>query len=226
MRLPRRRLAWLLAGALAPVALAGCSSIAAPTVKRSHDGTSGPVPLEPTPPPPAPAASPVVIATPADGSEDPLPELGPAAPLDVPVWLNSEPIALEGLRDQAAAVIAFWSFSCVECQRDVPVLTQLYERYQREDFRLISVHYPEFEFQKDLNRVREHVERLRIPYPVAVDEDLRLWNAYGRPVRPAYFGVDWYGTIRFLRAGPGQAATLGPWIDRLLAIEWTPPEPA
>lgn len=163
-----------------------------------------------------------MTVVPPASADEPLARLGKAPPIDLPVWINSAPISLASLQDNAAVVVAFWSFTNVACQQDVPFLINLYEQYQREDFRLIAVHSPEFEFQKDVARVRDHVSRLKIPYPVAVDNDLDVWNAYGARLRPSYYGVDWYGNVRFVRAGPNLAGALHEAVDPLLLVEYPP----
>jgi len=68
---------------------------------------------------------------------------------------------------------------------------------------VIGVHTPEFDFEHDLDNVRREVKDLRVDYPVAVDNDYAIWNAFSNLYWPALYFVDAQGQIRHHRFGEG-----------------------
>jgi hypothetical protein len=65
------------------------------------------------------------------------------------------------------------------------------------------VHTPEFSFEKDLENVREALLQMRVTYPVAVDSDHAIWEAFANQYWPALYFVDAEGRIRDHRFGEG-----------------------
>ena len=55
---------------------------------------------------------------------------------------------------------------------------------------IVGVHSPEFPFEKDAGNVEEAIERNGIDYPVAQDNDLATWSAYGNQYWPAEYFID------------------------------------
>ena len=67
----------------------------------------------------------------------------------------------------------------------------------------IGVHTPEFTFEHDLDNVRWAVQARKIDYPVAVDSDYEVWQAFANHYWPALYFVDAEGRIRHHRFGEG-----------------------
>jgi len=65
------------------------------------------------------------------------------------------------------------------------------------------VHAPEFEFEKNINNVKEAVKRFGIKYPVIQDNDKGTWNAYQNQYWPRKYLVDNEGYIRYDHIGEG-----------------------
>ena len=68
---------------------------------------------------------------------------------------------------------------------------------------IIGVHTPEFNYEKDLDNVREALVRLDVPYAVALDNDWKTWRAYRNRYWPAMYLLDKAGNIRYLHIGEG-----------------------
>jgi thiol-disulfide isomerase/thioredoxin len=62
--------------------------------------------------------------------------------------LNTQPLTIEGLKGKVV-LLDFSTFDCVNCIRTLPHIRQLHTTYAGDSFILISVHTPEFEFEKD-----------------------------------------------------------------------------
>jgi hypothetical protein len=68
---------------------------------------------------------------------------------------------------------------------------------------VLGVHTPEFGFEHDLDNVRRAVKDLGVDYPVAVDSDYAIWDAFSNQYWPAFYFVDAQGQIRHHRFGEG-----------------------
>ena len=82
---------------------------------------------------------------------------------------------------------------------------------------VIGNHYPEFNFEKDLDNLREAVVELNIPYPVAQDNEGETWRAYNNRYWPTLYLVDKQGDIRYIHIGEGAYQKTEQAIQELLA---------
>jgi hypothetical protein len=78
------------------------------------------------------------------------------------------------------------------------------------------VHTPEFAFEKDEDDVRRAVGELKIMYPVALDNDYKIWKAFNNSYWPADYLVDTTGKIRFHHFGEGKYGESEQQIQQLL----------
>src|SRR5258708_17092360 len=117
-------------------------------------------------------------------------------------WLNSPPLNAEGLRGKVVAV-DFWTYSCINCLRALPYVESWYQKYQDHGLVVIGVHAPEFAFEKDPGNVRRAVADLKITYPVALDNDYAIWQAFNNQYWPATYFVDASGRVRAHHFGEG-----------------------
>jgi len=80
-----------------------------------------------------------------------------------------------GLTELSGPVlINFWATDCGVCLREMPDMARLYERYQPAGFELIAVAMP----YDPPNRVLEMSEREQWPFPVALDINSDVLNAF------------------------------------------------
>ncbi len=123
----------------------------------------------------------------------------PQAPEIMPgAWLNSEPLTLSSLRGKVV-LIDFWTYTCINCIRTFPYLKNWYDKYKDEGFVLIGVHTPEFEFEKDIDNLRDALTDYDLKYPVVQDNDYKTWRAYQNRYWPAHYLIDKNGLIRYFR---------------------------
>jgi thiol-disulfide isomerase/thioredoxin len=134
---------------------------------------------------------------------DSLPDLGPAPELTNSIWLNTPaPLRLADLRGKVVG-LEMWTFDCINCQHVIPSLKAWYASYQDEGFVLIGNHFPEFGFERDLNRLRQAVAAAGIAYPIAQDNAGSTWNAYRNNYWPTLYLIDKRGRIRYVHVGEG-----------------------
>ena len=181
---------WLLG--LAALALAGCAGGAG--VEPAAQAPSE-EPGAPTEPPTAGLAQ----------TEPPveLENLGPAPELENEIWLNTEaPLRLADLRGQVV-LLEMWTFGCINCKNVIPSLRGWHADYGPQGLVVIGNHYPEFEYEADLENLREAIQLLEVPYPVAQDNEGKTWQAYENHYWPALFLIDKRGDIRYQHIGEG-----------------------
>ena len=84
---------------------------------------------------------------------------------------------------------------------------------------MIGVHTPEFSFEHDIDRVRQATKERAIDYPVALDNDYAVWNAFANNYWPALYFVDREGIIRDHHFGEGRYEQSERVIQGLLGFE-------
>src|SRR5579859_1791599 len=83
-------------------------------------------------------------------------------------WLNSPPLTAAGLRGKVV-LVDFWTYSCINWRRTLPYVRAWAEKYKNQGFVVIGVHSPEFEFEKNVDKVRWATKDMRIDYPYFID---------------------------------------------------------
>lgn len=130
-------------------------------------------------------------------------------------WLNSPPLNSDALRGKVV-LVDFWTYSCINCLRTLPYLKAWDEKYSAQGLVIIGVHAPEFAFEKDVHNVTQAVHDLAIRYPVAIDNQYAIWNAFKNEYWPAHYLVDSKGIIRHQHFGEGEYAETEQMIQTLL----------
>lgn len=130
-------------------------------------------------------------------------------------WLNSErPLMMRGLRGRAV-LVDIWEYSCVNCLRTLPYLREWHRRYGQW-LTIIGVHTPEFPFGREKTQVEMAVREQEIAYPVYLDNDYAMWDAYANRYWPAKYLIDPDGYIRYHSYGEGGYATFEQAIQTVL----------
>jgi cytochrome c biogenesis protein CcdA/thiol-disulfide isomerase/thioredoxin len=147
---------------------------------------------------------------------DALPIEGNLPPLDGAVqWLNSPPLTTQALRGKVV-LVDFWTYSCINCLRTLPYVKAWAEKYRDQGLVVIGVHAPEFAFERDVGNVTNAMKDLGITYPVAIDNDYKIWRAFNNQYWPAHYFADAQGRIRYHHFGEGNYAESERVIQQLL----------
>ena len=118
-------------------------------------------------------------------------------------WLNSPPLGPSDLKGKVV-VYDFWTYSCINCQRTLPHLRALYDRYRADGLVIVGIHAPEFDFEKDHGNVSRAVQQLGVTWPVAFDDDMAIWNSFGNNYWPEEYLTDRDGRLRQVYIGEGR----------------------
>ena len=159
------------------------------------------------------AGSAMKMAAKAPGT---LPVEGQLPPLDGAVqWLNSPPLDAQALKGKVV-LVDFWTYSCINCLRTLPYVKAWAEKYRDQGLVVIGVHAPEFAFERDVGNVTKAMKELGINYPVAIDNDYKIWRAFNNEYWPAHYFADAQGRIRYHHFGEGDYAESERVIQQLL----------
>jgi thiol-disulfide isomerase/thioredoxin len=131
-------------------------------------------------------------------------------------YINTNQTKLSDLKGKVI-LVDFWTYSCINCIRTLPYLVDWNQKYSDKGLVIVGVHSPEFEFEKNINNVKQAVARFGIKYPVLLDNDHETWNAYQNSYWPRKYLVDSDGYIRYDHIGEGGYAETENAIRNLLA---------
>ena len=115
-------------------------------------------------------------------------------------WLNTDGkrILFEKGR---VYVVHFWTFGCINCQRNLPIYSQWQNKYKNETLTIIGIHTPETEREKDVNNVIGALEEWKITYPVVFDGQTINWKNWSQHYWPTVYLVDKKGHVRYYWMG-------------------------
>ena len=133
-------------------------------------------------------------------------------------WLNSEPLGPAELQGKVV-LVDFWTYTCINWLRTLPYIRAWAKEYENDGLVVLGVHTPEFPFEQDLDNVRRAVEDMQIEYPVALDSDYAIWDAFANRYWPALYFVDREGAIRDHHFGEGRYEQSERVIQQLLAVD-------
>ena len=136
-------------------------------------------------------------------------------------WLNSEPLGPAELRGHVV-LVNFWTLTCINWLRQEPYVRAWARAYRDDGLVVLGVHTPEFSFEHDIELVRQATRERAIDYPVALDNDYAIWNAFTNRYWPALYFVDREGVIRDEHFGEGRYEESERVIQDLLGVEREP----
>lgn len=115
-------------------------------------------------------------------------------------------------------IVDFWTYSCINCIRTLPYLRQLHENYADDGLVLIGVHAPEFQFEKNVENVKDAVEKFNLTYPVVQDNDFQTRRNYNNLYWPAKYIIDRNGRVRYTHFGEGKYEETEQVVQYLLGL--------
>ena len=154
-----------------------------------------------------------------------LPVLRAAPALDPDGWINSAPITAAQLRGKVV-LYDFWTYSCINCQRTFPYIRSWYDRYRSAGLVVVGIHSPEFDFEHVRGNVVDAVKRYDVTWPVAIDNEMHIWNAFGNQYWPADYVADREGNIRYTHFGEGDYDNTENVLRKLLGVPTASPRAA
>ncbi len=146
-----------------------------------------------------------------------LPNFGQAPELVTDTWINSNtPYRLADLKGQVV-LIEMWTLGCSNCKNVIPSLIDWHEKYAESGLVIIGNHYPEFQYEEDLETLNQAVSDYGIKYAVTQDNEGKNWRAYQNRYWPTLYLIDKEGYIRYQHIGEGNYEKTEKVIQALLA---------
>lgn len=131
------------------------------------------------------------------------------------IWYNSPPLSMRQLRGRVV-LIDFWDYTCVNCIRTLPYIKEWHARYRDKGLTVIGAHTPEFLFARYESNVERGIEEFGLTYPVVVDSNMELWQAFANRYWPTKYLIDGEGYLRYAHFGEGAYAETEETIQELL----------
>ena len=150
------------------------------------------------------------------GDERPLPVEGRLASFDGATgWLNSGPLTPADLRGRVV-LVDFWTYTCINWLRTLPYLRAWDAKYREHGLTIVGAHTPEFGFERDVDNITARAEEFGVTYPVAIDSQYGVWQAFSNHFWPAVYVADADGRLRYHHFGEGEYAMTEMVIQQLL----------
>ena len=130
-------------------------------------------------------------------------------------WLNSEPLTPEGLRGRVV-LVDFWTYTCINWLRTAPYLKAWDAKYRDLGLTIVGVHTPEFGFERTVDNIVAQSRTFGVDYPIAIDSDYGVWEAFANHFWPAVYVADAEGRIRYHHFGEGEYAMQEMVVQQLL----------
>jgi hypothetical protein len=118
-------------------------------------------------------------------------------------WLNSAPLTPAALRGRVV-LVSFGTYTCINWIRSLPYVRAWADKYAGQGLVVVGVQTPEFEFEGELDNVGRAIEEMDVRYPLIVDNDYAVWQAFDNHYWPALYFVDTRGRIRHHHFGEGE----------------------
>ncbi|MEL7537404.1 MAG: TlpA disulfide reductase family protein [Pseudomonadota bacterium] len=108
---------------------------------------------------------------------------------------SGETLSLDSFRGDVV-MINFWATWCGPCREEMPILDELYSRYQRAGFQLLGVNIDD-----EPQRAKDMIAELGVSFPVLFDSSKEVSELYAVQAMPVSVMVDRDGVIRYVHHG-------------------------
>lgn len=109
---------------------------------------------------------------------------------------------------QGKTLINFWGSWCEPCKREMPALESAYSNHKNDGFNVVSINLGQSNFV-----TQQFVDKYSLTFPVLIDKDGSIKEAYQVGNLPASFLVDEDGVIEQVHEGELSEEMLDEWID-------------
>jgi peroxiredoxin len=93
-------------------------------------------------------------------------------------------------------MVNFWATWCGPCRQEMPLLDELYSRYQRVGFRLLGANIDD-----NSAKAMDMVSELGVSFPVLFDMRKEVSKLYQVDAMPVTVIIDREGTVRYVHNG-------------------------
>lgn len=151
-----------------------------------------------------------------------LPTLSEVAPYAAPTFalknLDGSDVRLADYRGKVV-LLNFWGSWCEPCKEETPALQASYEKLKQDGFVVIGVDLMNVERinNRTIDHVRQFARFYGVTYPLALDDNGSVGQAYNVTPIPTSFFIDQDGKVRYIRVGQLNAREVEQAFRRLQA---------
>ncbi len=140
------------------------------------------------------------------------PKVGGPAPDFALESRSGETVALSDLRGDVV-LINFWATWCPPCRQEMPLLDEIYGRYESLGFTLLGVNV-----EQNSQLADRFLADVPVSFPILLDPLEQVSGLYRVPAMPTTVIIDRQGTVRYIHYGfrPGDEQTVQNEVRRLL----------
>ncbi|WP_255603333.1 TlpA disulfide reductase family protein [Oscillochloris sp. ZM17-4] len=116
--------------------------------------------------------------------------------------MSGDTVNLTAYRGQVV-LVNFWGTWCEPCKRELPALQAANERYGDKGLTIIGVNLTDDEQSQGVSEdgIRTFAEQYNLTYPIALDRDGSVTDAFRVFPLPTSFFIDAQGQIRYVHVG-------------------------
>ena len=118
-------------------------------------------------------------------------------------------------KTEMPTLIYFWSTSCSQCKQSIEKLKDIQARFQNR-LAIYAIHMPRNEQDYSMDHLKDMIHRLQLPFPIYVDHELKISDAFENHIVPAYYLFDEQQQLRFLKYGFLSTKSLQHKIERII----------
>ncbi len=118
-----------------------------------------------------------------------------AAPVFALQTRDGKTMSLEDFRGEVV-MINFWATWCGPCRQEMPLLEEIYQRYNKLGFTLLGVNVEEHSNDAD-----RFLAETPVSFPILYDPSNEVSKQYGVSAMPSTVIVDREGNVRYLHHG-------------------------
>jgi hypothetical protein len=119
-------------------------------------------------------------------------------------WVGKAPHPMPVATAGGPVLVHFLDFAQLNSVRTLPYVSEWSRRYGAHGLTTIGVQTPRFPFGADREAVAAGLARLGVEFPVAIDAQRRLWQAYGCEGWPSLFLWKTGGALAWFHFGEGE----------------------
>jgi len=99
-------------------------------------------------------------------------------------WVNSKPLKLADQKGKVV-IVHFWTNGCINCVHNYPHYRAWTKKYKdNKDLIIVGIHTPEFDAEKNVDRIKDRAKKNELTFAIAVDNDGANWKAWGVAIAP------------------------------------------
>jgi peroxiredoxin len=121
-------------------------------------------------------------------------------------------VRLSELRGQVV-MINFWASWCGPCRQEMPLLQQLYGKYEPLGFTLLGVNV-----EPDSTQAQDWLKKVSVSFPILFDRDNKVSEQFGVEAMPSTVLIDRDGNVRHVHRGykPGDESAYADLVRSLV----------